>query len=144
MKYRAFALWAFVLVCGCGDASTAGDIRSWTGGVHTTNPGYGWEEPIDARDFVGVASKLGHAETTIAGHSLRAIVTDANVKVRGDDQACVACHAWATDSTRANFCARVPDFLAQPTAKGDGHDPSNAKPQILKDILFKWHADGCP
>lgn len=106
--------------------------------------GYGWMHPVTAEVFPDGARKLGRAQSAIDGHSLQDIVTDPAVRVRGDDRACVACHAWATGASRESFCERVPAFLALPTSKGDGHDAASAKPFVLKDLFERWHAAGCP
>lgn len=91
-----------------------------------------------------VTTPLGHAEDVIAGHSIRAIVTDATVRIRGDDRACVECHAWATTMDKHTFCVdHIEAFLAQPTLTGSG-DPPNAKPAVLKQILVEWRTRGCP
>ena len=107
--------------------------------------GYGWSHAISADNFDPAADgKLGGASSSLAGHTLREIVTDPNVRVRGDDRACATCHAWAQEIDRATFCARVPRIVEQPTSKGDGEDPANAKPAVVKDLLQRWYDEGCP
>jgi hypothetical protein len=135
-------LFAIALVLSaCGDSSAAGDIHTWK---HTkTSTVVGWEAPIDASTFPDAENKLGKAESAIAGRTLGAIVTDASVRVRGDDRACVSCHEWAQTDTRAAFCQRVPSFVALPTS-GTSSDPPSAKPLLLKQILQRWYDDGCP
>ncbi|AKV03998.1 hypothetical protein AKJ09_10661 [Labilithrix luteola] len=71
-------------------------------------------------------------------------MSDPSVRVRGDDEACSTCHAWAPSIDRDAFCARVSSFLAQPTSTGDETDPPNAKPAVLKALLERWQGAGCP
>lgn len=107
--------------------------------------GYGWSHPISADNFDPAAeTTLGAATSPLAGHTLREIVTDPDVRVRGDDRSCGSCHAWAEKSDRAAFCAHVPRFLEQPTSNGDGQDPANAKPRVVKALLERWYDEGCP
>lgn len=142
---------AVALSAACGDASLPSDGHTWTttpasARVSGTDAeGFGWTTPMTVQNADPVVGKkLGKAEATLAGHSLRQIVTDPTVKVRADNRACTECHPWAAKETRADFCARIPSFVTQPTSKGDGSDPENAKPQLLKNLLSKWHANGCP
>jgi hypothetical protein len=148
-KVHAFVASALALACGCGDASvTSHTVHVLARSDLAAEPAhdeYGWDAPISAANFGAAAdSKLGSAPHALAGHTLRAIVTDPGVRVRGDGKACTACHAWAPAEARADFCARVPAFLAQPTTKGDGRDPEGAKPAIVKELLRRWHDAGCP
>ncbi|WP_394823511.1 hypothetical protein [Pendulispora albinea] len=107
---------------------------------------YGWShEIVEGNTSLDVSQRLGRATSMIAGHSVRDIVTNPSVRVRGDDKSCVSCHAWATMVTRTEFCNRyVPVFLALPTSAGKPSDPASAKPQLLKDLLDEWRARGCP
>jgi hypothetical protein len=120
------------------------------GGTETTQQaeqaiGYGWQRPVTVENFSPAAAQVaGNAKTPLAGHSIGQVVTDPTVRVRKDGNACVTCHTWAAHMDRTAFCARIPQFLAEPTAKGDGTDPIQAKPQALKDLLSKWYEDGCP
>jgi len=136
------------VLAGCSDASPRWSPSSrGSSDVQTNLPesvAYGWSRPVTVTAFPDATKKLGNADTMIDGHSLQAIVTDATVRVRGDDQPCSTCHDWAKTMSRATFCERVPAFLALPTAKGDGHDDVSAKPLVLKDLLDRWHAAGCP
>jgi hypothetical protein len=106
---------------------------------------YGWSHTIATYNtLLPVNEALGHASDTIAGHSLREIVNRADVRVRGDDHACVDCHAWAANISRSEFCDdHVSAFLALPTQTGKD-DPPNAKPAILKELIAGWRARGCP
>jgi hypothetical protein len=135
-------------LCGCSDGrrwALTNETSSSTTLPSSEEPvGFGWTRPVTAEVFPDAARKLGNAASMIDGHSLRAIVTDASVRIRGDDRACGACHAWVSTATRPSFCERVPAFLSLPTAKGDGHDAASAKPFVLKDLLERWHAAGCP
>jgi hypothetical protein len=139
---------AVIMIYACGDASRPGDAHEWpaTGVDSTEAPlGFGWERPITVANFEPEAStKLGSASQTLAGNTLRAIVTDPSVHVRSDDKACTACHDWAASIERDAFCDRVSAFLAQPTSKATGSDPPNAKPQILKSLLSMWQTAQCP
>ncbi len=145
---------ALLLLCApclaCGDASVPGNPHEWAGlstyvDETESDPGFGWTHPVTPANFgAEAARKLGSAESTIAGNSIRAIVVDTSVRVRADDQACASCHAWTTEMDRASFCDRVPSFLEQPTSRGDGSDPANAKPAVLKALLSRWHDAGCP
>ncbi len=146
-------VFAAALLCavlgGCSDGNSKPLIlnaRNTTteSTANEPDPDYGWTRPVTAEVFSAAATKLGSAESALDGHTLQAIVSDATVRVRSDDQACSTCHAWATTISRAAFCARVPAFLALPTAKGDGHDDPSAKPLVLKELLELWHAAGCP
>jgi len=146
-KVLALALIGIGVLAGCGDASPRWSSSRDSSAVQTNLPEsmtYGWSRPVTVKAFPDATKKLGNADTMIDGHSLHAIVSDANVRVRGDDQACSTCHDWAATATRESFCDRVPAFLAQPTSKGDGHDDVSAKPLVLKDLLDRWHAAGCP
>jgi hypothetical protein len=106
---------------------------------------WGWKTPIMQDDTDAVVDrKLGSATSTIAGHSISQIVTNATVRVRGDNAACAKCHTWAAASDRESFCARVEGFLGMPTAKGDGHDAVGAKPAVLKTLLKEWQDADCP
>jgi hypothetical protein len=135
------------LLAACGDGDSRALPTTSISGIHDVkreSVAFGWLHPVTAKVFPDGAEKLGNAHSTISGNTLRGIVTDATVRVRGDDKACVTCHAWAKRESREEFCERVPAFLAQPTSKGDGHDPIEAKPLVLKDLLDRWHAAGCP
>lgn len=156
MQSEAWAQWVMAMsLAGMGLLSGCADPPRWAltneSSAATPAPsapeeavGYGWVRPVTAEVFPAAAHKLGSAQSTLDGHSLQDIVTDGAVHVRGDDKACVACHAWASGASRESFCERVPAFLALPTAKGDGHDAASAKPFVLKDLLERWHAAGCP
>lgn len=135
-----------VLAVGCVDASPRWDpgLTSSASENQPASVDYGWSHAVTPTAFADASAKLGNASDVLAGHSLHTIVSDASVRVRGDDQACVTCHAWAKTETRADFCARVPAFLALPTSKGNGTDDVSAKPQVLKDLLDRWYAAGCP
>jgi hypothetical protein len=147
----SFVLLSLVGLAGCGDP---GSSPRWTAPPTTTTRtqvvgdggtvAYGWTRPVTTDGFPGAAQKLGRAGSVLAGNSIRAIVTDPNVRVRGDNQACVTCHAWAGAISRETFCDRVSAFVAEPTSKGDDRDPESAKPLVLKDLLDRWEAAGCP
>jgi hypothetical protein len=136
------------LLSACGDgtsqATLGGTTHTQETNATTASLAYGWSRPVTKQAFPAAATKLGSAESILDGHSLQEIVSDAAVRVRSDDQPCVACHAWSTTTSRASFCDRIPAFLALPTAKGNSADPIAAKPQVLKDLLDRWHAAGCP
>jgi hypothetical protein len=137
------------LSSACGDASRPSGWQRETPSVDVDATesalGYGWDRPITAENFDEAAeTKLGDAPQAIAGETLRAIVTDANVRIRADGAPCSTCHAWASSTDRASFCARVTAFLAQPISKGDGTDPPNAKPPILRSLLSSWQDASCP
>ena len=126
-KVLAFAFGIGVLV-GCGDASPRWSSSN-TSATETNQPesvAYGWTRPVTVTAFPNAQEKLGSAHDMMDGHSLRAIVTDTTVRVRGDDKACATCHEWAATASRTSFCARGPAFLQQPTSKGDGHDAVSA------------------
>jgi hypothetical protein len=145
-KVLALALIGIAVLAGCGDASPRWSSSNTTA-TQTNQPesvAYGWTRPVTLKAFADAQDKLGSAHDMMDGHSLRAIVTDTTVRVRGDDKACSTCHEWAKTVSRMAFCERVPAFLAQPTSKGDGHDDVSAKPLVLKDLLDRWHAAGCP
>lgn len=109
------------------------------------NVAFGWSRPVTRDNFDPVvANRLGKAASAVDGHTLRQIVTDPTVRVRGDDQACVTCHPWVANVPRRVFCEHVLDFMAMPTAKGDGTDPKNAKPLLFKELLARWRDAGCP
>lgn len=147
-KATAVISTSIVLTCACGDASRPGNAHDWSiGEIATTEPtvAYGWNRPVTAANFdPAAANKLGSASNTIAGKTLREIVTDANVRIRADNQACSTCHTWASSIERTAFCDRVDALVAQPTSKGDGTDPTNAKPEILKSLVSKWKDANCP
>jgi hypothetical protein len=138
------------VLCACSDGSSkplilnARKTATTDSTPNEPDPAYGWSRPVTAAVFSAAATKLGGAESVLDGHTLQAIVTDATVRVRGDNQACSTCHDWAKTISRAAFCERVPAFLALPTAKGDGTDDPSAKPLVLKELLELWHAAGCP
>jgi hypothetical protein len=108
-------------------------------------PSYGWETAVTNATIgnlgLAIGTRLGSAEDAIAGNTLRAIITDPNVKVRGDNQSCQACHgnasvggwAHAENATRESFCELVDDFDAAPS-----------KPQILKALFNNWGQRNCP
>lgn len=132
------------MAAGCSDAGPDPIVAHLPSKKTTSTLTYGWSRAITtAAGTAALGERKGDASDTIAGHTLRQIVVDPEVRVRGDGQACVACHAWATGIDRAAFCDRVPAFLRQPTATG-ATDPENAKPLVLKDLLNRWYVAGCP
>lgn len=107
---------------------------------------YGWDAPITEENVdLPVTQRLGaNAPDVIAGHSLKAIVTDSRVRIRGDGKACVACHEWAKDVSREDYCrTRANAFIALPTATGH-KDPANAKPKVLQQLMLDWQLRACP
>ena len=147
-KVLAFALAGIGLLAACSDDGATRAIPPVTSKAGTEPSSesvpYGWSRPVTTQAFPDASSKLGHASSAIDGHSLHTIVSSMRVRVRGDDQSCGTCHSWAPDIPRATFCELVPKFVAEPTSKGDGHDPMEAKPLVLKDLLDRWYAAGCP
>jgi hypothetical protein len=83
-----------------------------------------------------VGTKIGSAEDTIAGNNIKAIATDANVKVRAANNACAGCHGTSF-ATKSTFCSTsVPSFVAnQGTHVGD---------TILKNLFNNWKGRNCP
>lgn len=145
-KANATVLLGTVLLCACSDGTATSPLPQHTSESNATAPsvGYGWTRPVTKGAFSEASTRLGAAESTLEGHSLHAIVADASVRVRGDDKSCVTCHAWAPAVSRASFCERVPAFLREPTSTGAATDAVSAKPLVLKDLLERWHAAGCP
>lgn len=122
-----------------------GPLTPVGGGAAGGAPTYGWETAVTTATIgnlgLAIGTKLGSAEDAIAGNTLRAIVTDPNVKVRADNNACQACHGNATiggwahaeNATRESFCELVDDFNDAPS-----------KPQILKTLFNNWGERNCP
>lgn len=116
--------------------------------IRTSGP-YGWYTPVSSgNSTLPVTTRLTKgsttAEDTIAGHTVRWIVTQSNTKVRGDNKACTTCHAWAAGIDKQGFCDKVMNFDSQPTATGQATDETRAKPQILKDLFNDWKSRNCP
>lgn len=156
MKLPTFSL-PFVVVAlaaACGDASDPGDSHRWpVQELESTEAppevvnalGFGWRREVTASSFdPAAATRLGSATHPLEGNTLRAIVTQADVRVRSDDLPCTDCHSWAPTIDRASFCLRVDAFLALPTSKEDGADPPSSKPAILQRLFSEWRDAGCP
>src|SRR5438067_1460699 len=87
---------ALVIALSCGDASPPSP--TWRVARRamraTASPdSFGWDHAVTTTNFeADAAERLGSATSTIAGNTLAAIVTDPDVRVRGDGKACSACH----------------------------------------------------
>lgn len=148
-RFMSYSIVSAAIVA-CGDASDPNDVRRWEEKVPavsawTEKAVFGWNRPITAANFDPAAEEpLGPGAEPIAGLTLRDLVTNPDVRIRGDKNACVKCHDWAAGADCRSFCERVPLLLAQPTSKGDGTDHSNAKPALLKKLVSEWRDNGCP
>jgi hypothetical protein len=107
---------------------------------------YGWEHVVlTSNTDLPVDAPMGKATHRIAGHTLREIVTDPEIRIRADDKPCANCHAWSKKITLEEFCkVKVAAFDKLPTATGRGNDPPNAKPRVLKELFYDWRSRFCP
>ncbi len=97
---------------------------------------FGWLHPITTQNTTEpVGTKIGSAEDTIAGNTVKAIVSDANVKVRSNNTACYQCHSTGY-ATKSTFCGVVPNFV--------NNQGTHAADTVLKNLFNNWKGRNCP
>ncbi len=117
--------------------------KTISGYVVTPNPAvadptypFGWIHYITVQNTTEpVSTPIGSASNVIAGHSVKDIVSDPNIRVRADNRACASCHSTSW-SDKATFCSHVPNFVS--------NQGTHANDTILKNLFNNWKSRACP